>query len=421
MARNARKTPPPFYSPDQYSSDVLQVTYIQVGNVPAPPPTKYDSMSIIGIALKWDPSIYSGGVKGETYPTYPPAAASDALGNMLFGNPSGTPTASPSVANLITGCSYGVAKVTNTAVVEVDVTPNVTESLTTNNMTSICKLLPKWRDFAARQAAIQGFNLASFRHRVYVLPAGMDCVWQGLSSTGPGYGSYDSSGTGTTGYGWTMIHPTWGLDPYIRDPTCMMGNKHVCFNPAHGWQANWVKFDWALDSTSKFTAGQWVSVTLKDQSATGTAGRIDTNWTGSIGWANRYWISYRRGPQVQWQDHVAPDFQGVNIVAWNGDTQTRSSASLFKTSLYATPTGGDSVWVEADSDARSLVLRVLSPTGISAASRATAETAELGVCRRSALTEASCFDGLDEDCDGLIDLDDPDSREQWRVQAVAEA
>lgn len=32
----------------------------------------------------------------------------------------------------------------------------------------------------------------------------------------------------------------------------------------------------------------------------------------------------------------------------------------------------------------------------------------LGLCRREEETESSCQDGLDNDCDGLLDSDDPD-------------
>lgn len=54
------------------------------------------------------------------------------------------------------------------------------------------------------------------------------------------------------------------------------------------------------------------------------------------------------------------------------------------------------VWVEMASSPASLVVRLISQTGITTTNPATSPSADIAICRRAALVETNCTNGIDE-------------------------
>ncbi|KAG2494377.1 hypothetical protein HYH03_007434 [Edaphochlamys debaryana] len=395
-----------YYSTSSTGSAVVQVSSIEAADTSVPPPS-YTFTDLPSIAFL------------PSFCDLPAAIGVSALENALLN------ATAKSLRTWFGNCTYGALSMSpDTSMVYPQPIPMPCNgSVDTTNMTQVCSLLSSWKKELSYAAIAAGVDLSRFRHRIMILPQGVNCGWSGMAYVGPYSGDYL-----TGGYSWTHIHPYYATHLFVQahelghnlymghayegddvygDATCVMGRVGSCFNAVHAWQGGWVTPMAQLDGTS-MAAGTWYTFRLQDQSGTNVNASVRVSAT----WPNpardnflTYYIAYKRGNM--WPDTLSRYWRGVHVYSWYGATQDDSWATQHEAILANYPGATTNVsWAEDPDSPTSLVVRVTSRTGSTADYKATTPSAEVGLCRRSALTEENCLDGLDDDCDGLIDTAD---------------
>ncbi|GFR45312.1 hypothetical protein Agub_g6672, partial [Astrephomene gubernaculifera] len=289
-----------------------------------------------------------------------------------------------------------------------------------------------WRlagEAAARAAGYGDFmdNPDNNRRRViHILPANVKCPWAGLASVGCGGASCSAyiKGNYATNLPINMheishthglSHAGKGLDEYGDTSDVMgtaSGNGYLCMNPGNQMRVGWNYPIAALQPYTTNNAGNgggglgtgsiWV---IPPESATDT-NHVFLNYSiNGVPFPN-YLISFRT--RTSTFDNILPSTLNnkVFIHNFNGTTSERD----WNRSMLITTLGRSGVFtspfVDMGNDKFSgggVRIRVVSITaGVSAT---------VQICRFTVLEESGgdmCADGIDNDCDGLIDADDPD-------------
>eukprot|EP00798_Chlamydomonas_sp_ICE-L_P027134 gene27134-2363_t len=303
-----------------------------------------------------------------------------------------------------------------------------------------------WVEAAMDAAAEeQGFDLSLYRHRVVVLPAGLaswagsKCRWAGLGTVGPAAikndGSYDY------GYVWINGDNAASIQAYFHeighnlylghagkynsescttcDWSCAMGMccRVRCFNSVHNWNLGWASpTQGHVIEKSNISPGNTLSFSIPSQS---------TQERNMLVTANDWVIERTLGAVAPWpfeesaydKDIPSSFAGGVLIHAWNGTGQ-RDSATV---SQHVATLSDSTMWKDTLYGSQ-LVIKQL---------KSSLQFAELTVCliqenSREFLAcyffiptdkvtgikivkscELDCSDGLDNDCNGLIDEEDP--------------
>ncbi|KAG2447471.1 hypothetical protein HYH02_007399 [Chlamydomonas schloesseri] len=296
-----------------------------------------------------------------------------------------------------------------------------------------------WHTWAQQYAASAlGVDLARYRHRVLVMPRGFmyeaGCGWTGLGTLGPvdkgpDGTQYVSSMTWIQGESsssaMAYMHEL-GHNLYIHhandssgceycDYSSLMGGCCAlrCFNAPNNWQlgwgqplavlnaATWPRHTWLyFDLPAQHTADahmiwiqpDWLPEGRRDGvGGPGSGSGSGSAAAGATSFPVSYFISYRiNSGRYDW-DMPEEYLYATSIYFYDGATQTsvrrtRHLQAVFTGETYSNATEG---WM----------LRQLSH-GVMGG--------RVGLCRFSEVTEKSCGDGQDNDCDGLIDKQDPD-------------
>jgi hypothetical protein len=214
----------------------------------------------------------------------------------------------------------------------------------------------------------------------------------GLSWYGPSAANTIQAYAHELGHNLRLHHSSKGGVEY-GDMSSAMGYCCTtrCYNTANNWQLGWAT-PVASITAANLAPGQTQTVTLPlEHTATANLVQITPTWQGGAS----YWVGYRgstagyNGYDVNLESAYA---NKVNVYQWDSTTYTYIGFTYHLASLTAT--AGSTTWT-----AGSLVVRVNSLI---------ANAAVVAICRPQGATETSCGDGLDNDCDGLIDGFDPD-------------
>ncbi|GIL42048.1 hypothetical protein Vafri_115 [Volvox africanus] len=270
-------------------------------------------------------------------------------------------------------------------------------------------------------------NAADYHHRIIVLPVGFSSAtrgcggFSGLSVSGTWSGSVRTTGNSwgssliwwngqnavdkkleilfhEIGHNYGLAHGSIPGGCDLRDQcdhTCTMGATAGqgirCFNAPHNWQIGWGRpFQTLTDNSLPY--GNAVSVRIPSQLST-TASSVRVSVSG---------MPPNHGVFIAARLNVYPydlpwKFQddGVPFLIMHTYNGTDGKTYL-PTQLVGEIRIGET-WRDPNS---SLVVRFDSWSWDSGAAAR--------ICRRSADAEYSCHDGLDEDCDFLEDMADPD-------------
>ncbi|GFR48548.1 hypothetical protein Agub_g10447 [Astrephomene gubernaculifera] len=377
-----------------------------------------------------------------------PAMSVEELEDVLFDR------ANNNLQSYMSSCSYGRTRFNRDNVLILGPVPLDCSGTTWDYYgwrTDSCQEGDYWGwQFAAEDWADQnGIDISAYRHRVVVTSANkrewmvngdVDCSWTGLGSIGPvDNSSHNLDRTvesppywpGVYSYAWlsgdhwanpqAWLHEL-GHNYYLRhaatseceycDDTCAMGFccTSRCFNAPHMWQVGWDSPAQTLDSSS-LRPGQTVGLNLKYQRRTtppatssGSFMRINAAWAAAGDGAESgisppsIWVGYRQSADSY--DILPADLNSnVSIYWYPGASPLDATVSVRLASLAP---GG--TWRSSSP----LNLSVLWTARVSVK---TSVRADLKVCRFTDTVENvadTCWDGLDNDCDGLVDFDDPD-------------
>mmetsp|Transcript_25332 Transcript_25332/g.55031 ORF Transcript_25332/g.55031 Transcript_25332/m.55031 type:complete len:572 (+) Transcript_25332:136-1851(+) len=278
-----------------------------------------------------------------------------------------------------------------------------------------------WFDYAEQQAPRLGINLDLYTHRVIITPRNQGsvldpgCAWAGLSTNGLVYGRGNPFG-----YLWingdfvnsplAWMHElghTFGFQQHAAklndcescDTTSAMGGFGGgglrCFNAPHNWALGWsAELNPGL-SVASMPVGTVTNYQLLNQFNTALPSILRIQGGSAAG--GPVFLSLRSNfGEYERPFDALNDRPTVLLHTWDAVSATdfkQARQTMLQTSFYA---AGNS-WSEP---ATGLVVKLVSIT---------TAAATVSVCRASEYTrEVSCFDGLDNDCDGLPDALDPD-------------
>ncbi|KXZ49434.1 hypothetical protein GPECTOR_21g660 [Gonium pectorale] len=300
-----------------------------------------------------------------------------------------------------------------------------------------------WFTFAERYAVnTLGIDLSVYNHRVIVMPKGhtsfqeADCGWAGLSTTGPVRpyppipNSYLYSYTWIAGDTWgapwlwfhELGHSLWlqhanspGME-YGDIASAMGAAKGYglrCFNPPQVWQLGWgspyVPPITRRNLRRGVGRGYWIPAahTESDHFLRIPLGEgMGADWDVSgvpDSCAAQLWVSYRASSVVYdmpWKDVGTG---AVFVHRWNGSSYVAAPKTMLAASLRV-PNGkspSDITDMSYEEDGCRLVV---------SAKDFWLGYAYVVLCVKTSDddVETDCGNRLDDDCDGLIDMDDPD-------------
>ncbi|GAX74872.1 hypothetical protein CEUSTIGMA_g2318.t1 [Chlamydomonas eustigma] len=350
--------------------------------------------------------------------TYPAAVASTSyIEQMMFDGPG-------SYASTLEGyyseCSQGKAYLNrnNSKVVGNVVIPCSYNGTTITFNTDSCSYSNNdaWHDYAQYYVqTVLGIDITPYQHRVLLLPrlftTWTGCGWVGQGTLGPDQvsatGAYLSSKVWLSGEYWNTpmsyfhelghtnyLHHSIQAGCQYCDLSCPMGGccSIRCFNAPHNWQLGWGG-PLATLSSQNFTTGSWITFNLPAQNtAHNNMIMVQPDWNPSYNYGTTYswYISYRVN-SGKYDQQIPGDYTFVtNIYWWDGQYQlmpimTNWMAGVYNGQIFTNMTDMFSV-------------RQVSGGSLGAV---------VQLCRMSQVQERSCNDGLDNDCNGLIDSEDP--------------
>eukprot|EP00798_Chlamydomonas_sp_ICE-L_P001878 gene1878-33295_t len=262
-----------------------------------------------------------------------------------------------------------------------------------------------YQEFAADQFTKMGGNLSKFTRRIVVMPPNR-CTFYGGANQGC-FGKYchvwirsDSTYRFSTwfhelGHTLSLQHSTTTLANgqviEYGDSSCAMGltNDRGYFAAPSAARAGWA-LSIATLTKANLTAGAWKYYNIPSVRRTDTNYvRVFPDWdTPTLGWVGKqfpgYYFSYRTLE---------------NYDKWLQSSFIRSGASIydgFKPNLI----GGAGVTAGSTYNDTNIGLVMVF-------TQANATHGDISLCCYTETVETDCFDGLDNDCNGLKDREDP--------------
>ncbi|KAG2450776.1 hypothetical protein HYH02_004613 [Chlamydomonas schloesseri] len=285
-------------------------------------------------------------------------------------------------------------------------------------------------------------DISRYRHRVVItsprkadwMTAGdPDCLWSGMGVLGPAYNAAGEQNTDATavysegvfsyawvsgdhwnrpqgwlhelGHNYYLHHATsLGCGSAYCDDSCTMGYCCTprCFNAPHNWQVGWDDptarlggWDLPPGLPARYTLASGLGRNAPPpRGRSGAVLRVDAAWAGvdDGGVGTTLWVSYRAGKSVY--DQLPDELTDRVSIFWYPGTDPNDATVTVRLAALAE----GEVW---RNDTLSLSVTRAAPAAGGAG-------AQVVVCRYSGDAEAECGDGLDDDCDGLVDMDDPD-------------
>ncbi|PNH01370.1 hypothetical protein TSOC_012758 [Tetrabaena socialis] len=197
-----------------------------------------------------------------------------------------------------------------------------------------------------------------------------------------------------------------GSDNPYGDTSCIMGDGvRTCYNAAQmsllGWAAPAANL-----SAADLPPGTWVTFALPAVSADPRNHvAIRPTWlAGSMGMQGTLYVSYRApvGCDVGLRADAAGRLQVHSFVS--GSWMDTGNITLLQATVDLGRIWPDPASRSVGSDSLRLAVRVLARGPLTDA----VPWVRLAVCRYTVAKETSCGDLLDNDCDGLVDQQDPD-------------
>ncbi|GIL96737.1 hypothetical protein Vretimale_2544 [Volvox reticuliferus] len=263
-------------------------------------------------------------------------------------------------------------------------------------------------------------NISSIKQRIAVLPVevSQNCYWSGMGSVGC---------TGTRCYSWINGRYAQDLTVYMHemghnmglqhsgragvtyeygDASCTMGQGKTCYNAPNMWRLGWVSPLPGGDlNGATLEVGRPKRFVITGQSRSQQSiVRINPTWTLTGNERNSttstlapvYYISLRiQEPPFE---SLSPSVTRVYVYT---SQATQAVNSYTRSTLQAV--------LNVDNE-----FRAAMPYGIVVrVNSLSSSNSSINICRANGESEAqggsnSCFDGRDNDCDGLVDEEDPD-------------
>jgi len=344
-----------------------------------------------------------------------PASDPQSLSQVLFSDVPGAQN--ETLEGLFTGCSYGKGSLSATQGSKVhDVTIPIPCSGTTPSGTFYdsqqCPF-PEWSDVALDFAKNRlGIDLSQYTNKIFVLPSVNSCQWSGM-----GYvGCKDDCRVWINGNVWDkpvayfhelghnmfLNHAGQSGDNGYKDLSGAMGYccRLRCYNTPHAYQLGWAGPLGTLYKDN-LPAGTWRKYTLPPAiESSRNFLLVKPNWNADAA-SYSLFVSYRK---KEWYDI------GLDATRNYGDrviiySTTSSSLTAQAYSSYEGAAGNNGTFFETRLGS-GLVVWVKNLQS---------SFADVHVCRRTETQESNCWDGLDTDCDGLVDADDPDCQQQQKA------
>ncbi|KXZ43973.1 hypothetical protein GPECTOR_76g794 [Gonium pectorale] len=346
------------------------------------------------------------------------------------------PPPSPGYRRLLRGenywsnCSQGLAKMTSAQqiVIEAPIACAGNSAYGFFNSTDQCRTqeIYAWMNLAEDYARFNlGLNISNIKQRVAILPRQVDtfCPWAGLASVGcAGTRCYAwiNGGSATDlpvifhemGHNLGLMHSNrnGSTDDY-GDYTCTMGSASSCYNSVNTWKLGWTRSLLPGGSDLNSTALS-VGTTLTFQLPFQTRSfesviRIYPDWAVPAGSSSNlaalpvpaFYISLRNRA-LPFENLATSVFPSPRVLIHTSNI-TQDVSSFQRSTLQTLVAPGKNFSAPLPFG---LVVRVLSISNTTGAS--------VTICRADRTAESpndeSCFDGIDNDCDGLLDNDDPD-------------
>ena len=255
-----------------------------------------------------------------------------------------------------------------------------------------------WAQFAQDYAVnTLKINVNKFRHKMFMLPPGVNCAWAGLGSLGCGsscmtwyngiYGTDLSVIMHELGHNFGLHHSSTPSNEY-GDGSCAMGGccGNRCYSSPQSWILSLTQPVMVYNSSS-LQKGIWYSNTIAAHLRNSTNFlKIDVDWVDT---STSYYISYRE--PIQFDQYMLSQYK--NKVFVHRFLRNRITAVLpvlqgiiTQTSSYTIP--------DLNVD---VVVKFISSKD---------QHATVSICRKSGTVEI-CNDGIDNDCNGLTDTQDP--------------
>lgn len=238
-----------------------------------------------------------------------------------------------------------------------------------------------------------GVNASNYNKRIMLLPAQVFCGWSGLGMVG---GPYAWIKGGHTNIIDTYLHEIGhiiGLQhssvpgSEYGDSSSPMGNccdTPRCFNAAQQWQLGWVVpinlNNHVNHTTTLFNRWQYMTLPA-----------MTVNSQSVIRLFDNMFVSFRKNHRYD-SGLRSTYYDRLNVHVYNGSI-TYSHGYLSEL-IALLPLGR--VWNIRDISVQFKEVQFMSLNAI------------VGFCKRSSMFEENCVNGEDEDCDGLIDSEDPD-------------
>ncbi|GIL48040.1 hypothetical protein Vafri_4754 [Volvox africanus] len=327
--------------------------------------------------------------------------------------------------NYFNYCSQGAARMTNDTQFIFEVTlpcKGVLKNGESYNLQTNCSnpeiygIMSLAEDYITN--TLKRYDLNNVRQRIAVLPVGYPyrCGWAGLANVGcggtrchvwiAGGNTYRNIFMHEMGHNLALAHSNVPNQEY-GDYTCTMGHGGGCFNGPNIWRLNWGTTlpGGDLNGTTLPFGRPRRFVLLDQNKAIESMVRIDPTWTiqGNetvsqfTNAVPAYFISFRSTNQIE-------NYGSSVFVHTYQGTQVPGSyiSSQFLKRIVAGPNATVNEYRAALPEG--IVVRVESIVPN--------VSATVIVCRSGGPNEAqggnSCGDGLDNDCDGLVDYSDPD-------------
>jgi hypothetical protein len=271
-----------------------------------------------------------------------------------------------------------------------------------------------------KPAQLTGTATAPTRYKAYILPRANPCraQWPTLAEVGCGancctwYADYAApylaSYPQAFGYNLGLSYARVDGDNFGDASSAMSSWGSMtarCFNTPNTWRLGWATAV-ATITADTLAPGNTVAVTLPlANTRTENLARVEASWLATP--VPTYWVGYR-GDSSGYHGFDAGlpgDYANkVHVYRWDGATETSAPSDHLASLSMA---DGSTTW-----SVSSLVVRVTSIDDYASA-------ASIAICRADGSVETSCSDGLDNDCDGLVDTADPDCLSDDPSAAVA--
>ncbi|KAL6765334.1 Gametolysin peptidase M11-domain-containing protein [Haematococcus lacustris] len=437
--KNLVFTTPDLVSPEDLTSGLIIRVWIDTAVQDAAPPSRSQStvyaLCFEVIDIDSQPKDYKP-VNGQPYPFSSITFLVSSCGSgttvdvptltAAYFNPNPVMTKGPlsgagqTLTSFFTNCSFGGVTFlpANNIIVPVEVpcSGNTASGAVLRPAASFCEMVDQfaWMEYA-ESVAVARFGSAAltrFTNRIFILPArscggsayatqGCNPNWCFATMTGPlDWGAFGGL-VHEVGHTMGLAHAASPTDQY-GDGSCPMGNAWAgprCFVAPHQWQLGWSSP--LQDITSANLApGNWLTLQLPGltlQQASFV--RVFPTWNAGAT-TPTYFISFR--PALGHDSGLAANGYGmanmvhIHTYNWSAVPAAIEWRPMWLRTL-ATP---GAIWSDNWLSSLRVRLNSLAPDFTSAS---------VGICRytSSAETGAACFDGIDNDCNGLTDSQDP--------------